>query len=74
MKRYRVVVVDDQKNVLSALVCMLTKSGLEAQGFDEAENMLAEVFDASFPPREPPDLVLTDLRLKPWKNAGNGFG
>jgi FixJ family two-component response regulator len=70
MRKYRVAVVDENKSVLRAVVDMLLRDGFDAEGYDEAEKLLVEEFDTRLPPREPPDLVLIDLELKPRKMQG----
>jgi CheY-like chemotaxis protein len=70
MRKYRIAVVDDDKNVLRVIVEMLLREGFDAKGYDEAEKLLAEAFDACLWPSEHPELVLIDLQLKPRKMRG----
>jgi ActR/RegA family two-component response regulator len=70
MERYRAVVLDDQELMQDMLVRILNRRDFDAVGYDEAERLLAEVFDVIRPPDEQPDLVVVDLKLKTDKMQG----
>jgi len=58
MSKGKVLVIDDAKEMASAVVEYLQRSGFEAEGVDSGEEALKR-FKAS-----PADVVLTDLRMK----------
>ena len=57
MQRARILVVDDEVNIRSALVTLLTKQGYETSGVSSGEEALEELG------REPAGLVMTDLKM-----------
>jgi len=70
MKRYRVSVIDDVKQVVRAFADLLRNEGFEVEGFDEGEKFLTATFGNCFPARELPEVVLVDLQLKIGKMKG----
>jgi len=73
MTKLRVAVLEDNENVRGAIMEMLLRRGFDAEGYDKAERLLAEAFDACFPPREQPDLVLIDIDLGPGPEKRRGM-
>ncbi|MBK8231090.1 MAG: sigma-54-dependent Fis family transcriptional regulator [Candidatus Eisenbacteria bacterium] len=57
--RFRVVVVDDEPEIVRDLVDILRDEGLEAEGFSESARALAHL------EANPADLLLSDVRMPP---------
>ena len=71
MNKSKVIVVEDDESVRHVLVEILRRQGFEAKGYRDAERALAEQFDVSVSPDQPPDLVVVDLLLE--TNAMQGM-
>lgn len=71
--KYKVVVLDDYDQVRRLIVENLRFRGVEAHGYNDAQRLLSEIFDAGSPPEELPDLVVVDLELEPGKMQGAQF-
>ena len=73
MKKYKAAILDDDRNLRELLVECLRFTGFEAEGYEEAEQLLRDISVANFSPRALPDLIVVDLRLLPLKMQGLEF-
>ena len=70
MKKYRLVLLDDDDSLRQELVDWLRLSVFAAKAYSEAESLLADVFSADSLVEKMPDLLLLDMNLKPGKMQG----
>jgi DNA-binding response OmpR family regulator len=70
MKKYRLVVLDDDDSLRQYLVDWLRVSAFEAKAYGEAESVLADVFPTDSAVEKMPDLLLLDMNLKPAMMQG----
>src|SRR4051794_32586000 len=68
MKEFKAVVVDDDENLRGLLLECLRFTDFEAEGYEEAEQLLHTL--AFSHPHEMPDLIIVDLQLQPLKMRG----
>ena len=70
MTKYKIAVLEDDDVLREVIVESLRFRDFEAAGYDEAERLLADVFDTPLGPEAMPDVVVIDMLLKQEKMQG----